>query len=282
MDAAGLTFCAGGGTDGQGKEPGDGWPGVQAAPDGKTLADLQAEHKPPPVGHIADEEHEQPAFRNYVRDLILGFNDGVVSVYAICAGLAGAAFSAHAIAVGGIAALAAGALSMGIGEYISTKSQAQYYGSEARREREHIKAYRGLELQELRQMLREKGYPAELVEPLAKHIAEDDDRFVDFMMREEFGVGKESGRSPVSAMLLVMAAFVAGAALPVLSFILAPTQQALALATALSVGGLFAAGAAKGWVSGLPALRSGLEMAVLGSLAAAATYGIGNLVGINV
>ncbi len=267
---------------GKDKNPGAAGPVVQVAADGKTLADLQAEHKPPPSGPIADEAHEQPAFRNYVRDLILGFNDGVVSVYAICAGLAGAAFTSANIAVAGVAALAAGALSMGIGEYISTKSQAEYYASEAQRERAHIKAYRGLEIQELRQMLLEKGYPADLVEPLVQHVAGDDDRFVEFMMREEFGVGKESGRSPVSAMMLVMVAFVAGAVLPVLPFALASTTMGLALATALSVSGLFAAGAAKGWVSGLHPLRSGIEMALLGSLAAAVTYGIGSAIGLTV
>jgi VIT1/CCC1 family predicted Fe2+/Mn2+ transporter len=251
---------------------------VQAA-DGKTLADLQAEHRPPPSGAIVDEEHEQSALRNYVRDLILGFNDGVVSVYATCAGLAGYALASATIGIAGFAALVAGALSMGIGEYISTKSQAQYYESEARREREHIRAYRGLEVQELRQMLGAKGYPPDLVEPLVQHVAADEDRFVEFMMREEFGVGKESGRSPLWAMLVVMLAFVVGAALPVLPFILAPPGSALVAATVLSVAGLFAAGAGKGWVSGLPWLRSGVEMAVLGSLAAAVTFGIGRLVG---
>jgi VIT1/CCC1 family predicted Fe2+/Mn2+ transporter len=264
-----------GDVDGQGKEPKVGCRVVQATTDGKTLAELQAEHKPPPSGPVTDESHEQPAFRNYVRDLILGFNDGVVSVYAICAGLAGAAFSSGDIAVAGVAALAAGALSMGIGEYISTKSQAQYYESEAQRERAHIKAYRSLEVQELRQMLREKKYPDDMVEPLVQHVAGDDERFVEFMMREEFGVGKESGRSAVSAMFLIMGAFVVGAVFPVIPFVLASTGTALALATALSVAGLFAAGAAKGWVSGLPAFRSGIEMAFLGSLAAAITYGIG-------
>ena len=254
---------------------------VPAAPDGKTLPQLQAEHYPPPKGPIVDEEHEQPAFRNYVRDLILGFNDGVVSVYAICAGVAGAAFSAQGIGVAGVAATAAGALSMGIGEYVSTKSQAQYYASEANREREHIRAYRGLEVQELREMLRGKDYPPQLIEPLVQHLASDEERFVEFMMREEFGVGKESGRSPLSAMALVMAAFVVGAALPVVPFLLAPSGPALAAATALSVGGLFAAGAAKGTVSGLSWLRSGVEMALLGILAAAITYGVGSLFHVN-
>lgn len=250
------------------------------AEDGKTLAQLQAEHAVPPKGPIHDEADELPAFRNYVRDLILGFNDGVVSVYAIVAGVAGAAFAGEAIAVAGVAALAAGALSMGIGEYVSTKSQAQYYRAEADRERQHINAYRGLELQELRGMLREKDYPEALVEPLVKHISASDDRFVEFMMREEFGVGKESDRSPVAAMLLVMAAFAVGAALPVLPYILVPDGEALALATALAVAGLFLAGAVKGKVSGLSPFRSGIEMAVLGSIAALVTYGIGTAFGL--
>src|SRR5690242_13093287 len=128
------------------------------APDGKTLPQLQAEHKAPPHA-ITDEAHEQSRLRNYVRDLILGFNDGVVSVYAFCAGVAGSGLAAHSIAVAGLAATAAGTMSMGIGEYVSTKSQAQYYESEARRERAHIQSYRGLELQELRGMLQDKGYP---------------------------------------------------------------------------------------------------------------------------
>jgi VIT1/CCC1 family predicted Fe2+/Mn2+ transporter len=68
-----------------------------------------------------------------------------------------------------------------------------------------------------------------------------------------------------------------GAALPVLPFLLVPPGPTLAAATALSVGGLFAAGAAKGKVSGLSWMRSGLEMALLGSLAAAVTFGVGKL-----
>lgn len=250
----------------------------ESAADGKTLRDLQAEHHPPPKGALLDEEHEQPPLRNYVRDLILGFNDGVVSLYGFCAGLAGLAFAAGDIVVAGVAATAAGAISMGIGEYVSTKAQAQYYLAEARREREHIRRYRSLEVQELRQMLTERQYPPELVEPLVQHVAADEGRFVDFMMREEFGVGKESGRSPWAAMALVMAAFAAGAALPVLPFLVA-ADVGLAAATATSVTGLFIAGAAKGRVSGLSPWRSGFEMAVLGGLAAVVTYGIGTLVG---
>jgi vacuolar iron transporter family protein len=181
-----------------------------------------------------------------------------------------------------VVSVSLGALSMGIGEYVSTKAQAQYYAAEARRERAHIRAYRDLEMEEVREILREKEYPEPLVEPLVQHVAASEDRFVEFMMREEFGVGKEAHRSPVSAMLLIMVAFVAGAALPVLPFVLAPDAGPMWAASVLSLGGLFTAGAFKGRASGLSWVRSGGEMAVLGALAAAVTYGVGVLFGIAV
>jgi vacuolar iron transporter family protein len=252
-----------------------------AAPsEGKTLDALQAEHTTPPRSRLErppGELSEQRSFRNYVRDLILGFNDGVVSIYAACAGLAGAGFSADNTGVAGAAAAVAGALSMGLGEFVSTQSQMQYYEAEAKREREHIKAFPQLERQELKEMLVEKGYPPDLVGRLVTHFTADEDRFVEFMMREEFGIGKEAERSPMLAAFLIALAFIVGSALPVLPFFLPAGSLHLGIATAASVTGLFAAGAAKGVVSGISWLRSGTQMALLGTVAAAITYGIGSL-----
>lgn len=253
------------------------------APDGKTLPELQSEHPAPPVRRHTDprsgEPQEQSPVRNYVRDLVLGLNDGIVSVYALVAGIAGAGFASHQVGVAGIAAMLAGALSMGLGEYVSTKSQAQYYAAEARREREHIRAYPDLERAELREMLEEKGYPPALIDDMVGYLSATEDRFVEFMMREEFGVGRESDRSPFLAMLLIMVAFVAGAVLAVVPFFLVP-RHGLAVASAAAVGGLFVAGAVKGKASGLSPLRSGAEMAVLGALAAGVTYLVGSAFGL--
>jgi len=233
----------------------------------KTLPELKSEHPVAPRGRLdspAGEETEQSAYRNYVRDLILGVNDGIVSVYALVAGLAGAGFVSRSVGVAGVAASIAGALSMGLGEYLSTKSQRQYYAAEARREREHIRTYPALEEQELREMLVEQHYPAHMIEPLVKHLSSDEDRFVEFMMREE------------AAMLLIMAAFLAGAILPVLPFFIAGGQAGLAAASGLAVAGLFAVGAAKGRLSGLAPWRSGAEMALFGAVAAAITFSVGH------
>jgi VIT1/CCC1 family predicted Fe2+/Mn2+ transporter len=248
------------------------------------LRELQQEHAPAPRGRHRvprGELDEHSAVRNYVRDVILGFNDGLVSVYAIVAGVAGAAFSSGQIAIAGLAAAVAGALSMGLGEYLSTKSQAQYYAAEAQRERDHIRKYPKLEREEVEEMIEKKGYPPEIVPRVVDHIVADEDRFVEFMMREEFGVGEESERSPLVAMGIVMLAFVVGAAFPVIPFFvgLAPLTGLL-VASVLSLSALFVAGAVKGKVSHLSPWRSGLEMLALGAIAAAITYGVGMLFGV--
>lgn len=252
----------------------------------ETLRELQQEHPLAPRSRLrvpVGEASEHSAVRNYVRDLILGFNDGLVSVYAIVAGVAGAGFATREIAIAGLAAATAGALSMGLGEYLSTKSQTEYYAAEAQREREHVRRYPQLERQEVHEMLEEKGYPTHLVGPIAEHIMADEDRFVDFMMREEFGVGDESERSPFIAMGLVMLAFVVGAVLPLVPFVLGVgSMTGLAIATVLSLGGLFAAGAVKAKMSGLKPWKSGFEMLLLGAAAAAVTYGVGLLFGVSI
>lgn len=252
--------------------------------DPETLAELQATHAPAPRSRLhkpREEAGEHNPVRNYVRDLILGFNDGLVSVYAIVAGVAGAAFGTREIAIAGLAAGVAGALSMGLGEYLSTKSQTEYYAAEAERERDHIRRFAHLEREEVREMLLAKKYPAEVVERMVDHITADEDRFVDFMMREEFGVGQESERSPLVAMGLVMFAFIIGAALPVAAFIVADAPlSGLAVATVLSLGGLFAAGAARNQLSDLSWWKGGFEMTLLGAVAAAITYGVGTLFGV--
>ncbi|HWG91628.1 MAG TPA: VIT1/CCC1 transporter family protein [Candidatus Thermoplasmatota archaeon] len=253
----------------------------------KSLKDLQSEHLPPPgkrhAGIPKGEAAEQSVVRNYVRDLILGFNDGLVSVYAIVAGVAGAAFASGQIAIAGLAAAVAGALSMGLGEYLSTKSQSEYYAAEAERERQHIRKYPKLERQEIREMLEAKHYPPEVIDKIVEHVVSNEDRFVEFMMREEFGVGEESDRSPFVAMGLVMLAFVIGAVFPLVPFFLGlEPMTGLAIATVLSLGGLFAAGAAKAILSGLNWAKSGAEMMILGAVAAAITYGVGTLFGVAV
>ena len=251
-------------------------------PQDKSLEDLQAEHGGPvakrhrvPRGEL----EEQSPVRNYVRDMVLGFNDGLVSVYAVTAGLVGAAFAGPQILLAGIAAAVAGALSMAAGEYISTKSQAQYYAAERRREEEHLRRWPELEKREVRESLAEKGIDPPLLDEVTEAIAADPDRMLDFMMREEFGLGVESERDPWKAAWIVILAFLVGAMFALVPYGVLDGEAALAGSSALSVTGLFLAGALRARASHLPVVKAGLEMVLIGIAAAAATYGLGVLVG---
>lgn len=247
-----------------------------------SLADLQREHgtfvgsrRVPPKGELA----EQSPLRNYIRDIVLGYNDGLVSVYALMAGVAGAALSRDEILIAGLAASVAGALSMAAGEFISTKSQAQFYRSERKREEEHLAKWPEIEKQELRHSFRERGLEPPLLDQVVEAISSDRNKFLDYMMRDEFGIGKESERSPWRASLIVVAAFLVGAAFALLPYVYLAPAGGLIGSTILSLAALFLAGAIRARASRLPVLSAGLEMVLIGAFAGAVTYGIGRLIG---
>jgi len=251
------------------------------APQAVTREELERQHRTPPLRSTPREREdaEQSPLRNYVRDLVLGFNDGLVSVYAVVAGVVGAGFGSGQVVMAGVAATVAGALSMGIGEYISTKSQAEYYASERAMERRHIQDYPELETAELREYLEEKGIEGEALDQVVARITADPEKFLEVMMVEEFGHSPKTDRSPLYASGMIMLAFVVAAALPVVPFFAMDVGRGLWAASVLSLLGLLGAGAVKAWVSGLKPWRSAFEMAALGIAAALITYGIGSLVG---
>ncbi|MBI2077249.1 MAG: VIT1/CCC1 transporter family protein [Euryarchaeota archaeon] len=256
----------------------------------RTLAELKGEHGQhlgSRLSGTSGEAAEQSPVRNYVRDLVLGFNDGLVSVYAVTAGVAGYAVTAGArgfgleeILVTGVAASLAGAFSMAAGEYISTKSQAEFYAAERKREAEHLEKWPHLEVQELRDDLRSKGIQPPLLEEVVTAISGDRDRFLDYMMKEEFGVGQESERSPYVAGLIVMGAFLLGALVAMAPYAVLPVEWGLRGSTLSSLLGLFFAGVIRARASRLPTFRAGLEMVLIGAVAGGTTYVVGRLFGV--
>lgn len=255
---------------------------LPATPD-RTLEELKREHGVHLGGRLSaprGELNEQSPVRNYVRDLVLGFNDGIVSVFAVTAGVAGAAFGQEEILITGAAAAIAGAFSMAAGEFISTKSQAQFYAAERAREAEHLQKWPHLEIEELRESLESKGIKPPLLEEVVQAISSDRSRFLDYMMKEEFGIGEESDRSPVRASIIVMLAFLLGSLFAVIPYGLASGRTAIIASSVASLGALFLAGVVRARASRLPAVAAGIEMVFVGLLAGVLTYGVGRLLGV--
>jgi predicted membrane protein (TIGR00267 family) len=229
------------------------------------------------------EMEEHMSLRNYMRDVILGANDGLVSVFALVLGVAGGGFAPRAVLLAGIAAAVAGAISMSIGEYLSTKSQEEVYDAERELERDHIEHNLEHEIEELYEFYEAKGFSGEILDTIVKTIASDKDVLLNEMMMAEFGVLEHERRSPIKATVIVGIAFFLGTLPPVIPFFFAATTSAGILVSGIaSVIGLFGVGALKGRFTRGHQLRAGIENMVLGLTGALITYVIGYYIGLSI
>jgi len=229
--------------------------------------------------HVPEKE-EHRSFRNYMRDVTLGANDGLVSVFALVLGVAGSGFLPREVLLAGIAAAVAGAISMAIGEYLSTKSQEEVYNSERAVEMDHIQNHREHEIEELYEFYEAKGFEGEILDTIVETIAADDQILLDEMMMAEFGVIEEQRRSPITATLVVGIAFFIGSIPPVLPFFfVSKTINGIIISSIASIIGLYGVGAVKAFYARSKPLRAGVENLLLGAAGAAVTYGIGFLIG---
>lgn len=217
-----------------------------------------------------------------IRQVTFGMNDGVVSTFALLAGLAGAGQEPTTILVTLLAAAVAGALSMAAGEFISGKSERDYYNHETEQERLEIKLCPEIEKEELRRIYLRKGFRGDVLDQIVETISRNEDLWVREMIIDELGNVEIEQRLDIRPAGVIFVAFILGASFPVLPYVfLARTgmagQTVFAVATGITVCGLFLAGALKRFVTGVNWLKSGLEMLAVGFFAYGVSYLIGTL-----
>jgi VIT1/CCC1 family predicted Fe2+/Mn2+ transporter len=223
------------------------------------------------------------ASRQYWRDIVLGINDGLVSMFLLIAGVVGAGLDAKTVLITGVAGAIAGAVSMGTGEYLATKSQEEVLASELRLEEIHIEHFRNLEVAQLYSMFRAIGISEEDLAETVKAFSRDDKVLLNAMKALEFGVVDSERRSPMKAMITSSTLFLAGSVPSVVPFIfLSRSAPALAWATGLAAIGLFAVGVVKTFVTRTNPIVAGVENLVIAGLGGTAAFFIGRLVGASV
>ncbi|MBB6479298.1 VIT1/CCC1 transporter family protein [Spirochaeta isovalerica] len=215
-----------------------------------------------------------------IRQVTFGMNDGVVSIFALLAGMAGAGQEPKIILITLLAATVAGALSMSAGEFISSKSEADYYNHEIEQESLEIKLCPEIEKDELRKIYKEKGFEGELLEQIVDHLSQDRDRWVREMVNDELGVTEIEQGADFKSVIIIFFSFILGACFPTLPYVFMisfPVEPffIFKIATAVTVGGLFLAGALKKFVTGVNWLKSGVEMLIVGFFAFTVSYAIG-------
>jgi VIT1/CCC1 family predicted Fe2+/Mn2+ transporter len=212
----------------------------------------------------------------WLRPTVFGAVDGLVTNASLIAGLGGGGVSAHTIVLTGVAALVAGAFSMGTGEYISVTNQNELVHAEVAIERRMHARFPAAEQAELAGTFRGYGADPETAARMAAAVSRDPDTALRVHTREELGVDPFALPSAVLAGVSSLMAFSVGALLPLLPYLAG--LSALAAALGLAAAALLAGGMAVGRLTGRPMLRAGLRQLALGGLAVGVTFAVGSLV----
>lgn len=215
----------------------------------------------------------------WLRPAVFGMMDGLVSNFALIAGVAGGGVAQRVIVLTGLAGLAAGAFSMAAGEYISVASQAELAEAEIDVERRELARNPLAEETELARLYEARGLTADLARQVAHELSRDPGEALEIHTREELGVTPGDLPSPLLAAASSFAAFTVGAVLPVLPYLLG--AGSLWPAGLIAAVGLFSAGALVARLTERPWWFGGGRQLLLGGAAAALTYGIGSLVGVD-
>ncbi len=231
-------------------------------------------HKEDLFHHNYTDPHRQASS---LADIILGGQDGLVNVLGVILGIAAATSDSYLVLVAGLAATFAESVSMGAVAYTSTLAEADFYESEREREYRHIQDVPHLEEEEIRQIYEEKGFRGPLLERIVKTITANEDVWVAVMMAEEHQLTPVNRQHALRSALIVGFAAIVGSLIPLVPFLFLSVSLSIWVSILISALVLFVVGAYKARVTvGKPG-KSGLEMAIIGTLSALVGYAVGAL-----
>ncbi len=214
-----------------------------------------------------------------VRDIVIGMSDGLTVPFALAAGLTGIASASPGIIVtAGLAEIAAGSIAMGLGGYLAAKSDAEHYAREHEREKREVNEIPEEEMREVAEVFHSYGLTKKESTPIVEALAQNHQKWVDFMMRFELGLEEPDPKRALASALTIAGAYIAGGLIPLAPYIIAGYLKPMAVSNALlfsivfTVVALFVFGFIKGRYTGTRPARSALQTALIGSLAAGAAF----------
>ena len=214
----------------------------------------------------------------FFRDFILGGQDGLVNVLGIILGVAVATNDPKIVIIAGLAATFAESVSMGAVAYTSTRALSDYYRSEEEREKYEIEHMPEKEKKEVYDIYYSKGFKGVLLNKIVSNITSDKKRWLDIMMKEELGLSKEI-TTPVKSAIIVFFAALIGSFIPLTSFFFLPMKTAVTVSLIISSIALFITGAVEGKINLSNWFKKGLQLMIIGMLAAFVGFIVGKLSG---
>ena len=213
----------------------------------------------------------------WLRAAVLGANDGIISTASLIVGVAAAAAKQNDVLIAAVAGLAAGAMSMAAGEYVSVSSQSDTEQADLARERKELSEHAEFELDELASIYVKRGVDPALARQVAQQLMAKD--ALTAHARDELGISEISTARPVLAAVTSAAMFSAGAAMPMLMVVVSPAGMLVPIVSAASLGFLALLGAIGAITGGANVLRATARVTFWGAFAMALTAGIGRLFG---
>jgi vacuolar iron transporter family protein len=214
-----------------------------------------------------------------IRDIIIGMSDGLTVPFALAAGLSSANAATAVVVTAGLAEIAAGSVSMGLGGYLAARNDADHYDSERLREEREIVELPQAERMEVKQVFQAYGLSDEQSDQITEALAARPQAWVDFMMRFELGLEKPERRRALVSALTIAGAYIVGGFVPLSPYILLPEIQTAQIASVVAtLMALVVFGYIKGRLTGTYPLRSALQTMLVGGVAAFVAFGIAKVV----
>ena len=213
-----------------------------------------------------------------LRDIVIGMSDGLTVPFALAAGLSGAVADSRIIVIAGIAEICAGSIAMGLGGYLSGKTEQDHYKSEIKREYDEVENLREVEISETKEFFANIGLSPALQEQATEEIAKDKHRWVDFMMKYELGLEEPDPKRATKSALNIGLSYVAGGIIPLSPyFFISNSIEALELSVIATLICLFVFGYFKSKITGINPWQGALQVMLIGAMAAAAAFGVAKL-----
>lgn len=231
-----------------------------------------------PSAHPDDPHYIERS--NWLRAAVLGANDGIVSVASLIVGVASAGPDTRAVLIAGGAGLAAGAMSMAAGEYVSVSSQSDTERADIERERKALRDMPEREELELFQTFHQRGLSRDTAKLVARELTEHD--ALSAHVREELGLSDMNAANPLQAALASGLTFSVAAAMPLIAAWLAPAGAIVPAVVVVTLVSLAILGALGAHAGGAPLLPAALRVLFWGAAAMAITAGVGHLFGVSV
>ena len=214
----------------------------------------------------------------HIKDVIYGANDGIITTFAVVAGVAGASLSEITIIILGLASLFADGFSMAASSYLGSKSEKDFFRRAVESwEFENVPEE---EMAEMRSLLKERGYSENEADNLTNLLAKNKSFWLDVMMREELHLSPDKKQVPWKGALVTFISFIAAGFIPIAPFLFfsAYGVNLLLIAIIATAFALFAVGSMRTFITEKRWFVSGIEMLIVGGIAASLAYGIGNFI----